>query len=87
MAKMAASNQFANVQFPMRKLRNLTLVQFFNKSTQYATKNGVKIFKGKTASQYLLVYLETVQKATVSTAGTGKLIGTLNYKRMLMITE
>ena len=36
------------------------------KSKQYATKSGVKI---KTASLNLLVYLETVQKATVSTAG------------------
>ena len=39
------------------------------KSTQYATKYGVKISKGKTASLNLLAYLETVQKVTVSTAG------------------
>ena len=39
------------------------------KSTQYATKYGVKFFKGKTASLNLLVYYETVQKATISTAG------------------
>ena len=39
------------------------------KSTQYATKYGVKIFKGKTASLNLLVYFGTVQKAKVSTAG------------------
>lgn len=39
------------------------------KSTQYATKYGVKIFKSKTASLNLLVYFQTVQKTTVSTAG------------------
>ena len=38
------------------------------KSTQYATKHGVKVFKGKTASLNLLIYFETVQKATVWTA-------------------
>jgi len=36
---------------------------------QYATKYGVKIFKGNTVSLNLLVYFETVQKATVLTAG------------------
>ena len=33
------------------------------------TKYGVKIFKSKTDSLNLLVYFETVQKATVSRAG------------------
>jgi len=55
--------------FPIRKLRNLTLVQFLSQRNNYATKYGVKIFKSKTASLNLLVYFETVQKATVSTAG------------------
>ena len=41
----------------------------FPKSTQYATKYGVKIFRGKTASLNFLVYFETLQKATASTAG------------------
>ena len=54
--------------FPMRKLRNLTLVQFLS-NRQYATNYGVEIFKGRTASLSLLVYFETAQKATVSTAG------------------
>ena len=36
---------------------------------QCTTKYGVKIFKRKTASLNLLVYFETVQKATVSTGG------------------
>ena len=52
----------------MRKLRNLTLVQFLS-NRQYATNYGVEIFKGRTASLSLLVYFETIQKATVSTAG------------------
>ena len=36
---------------------------------QYATKYGVKILKGKTASLNLLLYFETKKKTTVSTAG------------------
>ena len=51
--------------FPMRKLWNLTLVQFLSQpNIQY----GGKIFKGKTASLNLFVYFETVQKATILTA-------------------
>jgi len=57
---MAASSRLANVSD--EEIAGL-------KSTQYATKYGVKIFKGKTASSTLLIYFETVQKATVSTAG------------------
>ena len=40
------------------------------KSTKYATKYGVKVFKGKTASlNFELVPFETLEKETVSTAG------------------
>ena len=60
---MAASRRFANVSDKEIVELNISAVP---KSTQYATKYGVKIFKRKTA---LLVYFETVQKATVSTAG------------------
>ena len=63
---MAASSRFANI--PDKQIAELG-ISAVPKSTQYATKYGVKIFKSKTASLNLLVYFETVQKATVSTAG------------------
>ena len=63
---MAASGRFANVSNEEIAELNISAVP---KSTQYATEYGVKIFKGKTASWNLLVYFESVQKATVSTAG------------------
>ena len=66
MAKMAASSQFA--MFRMRKLRNLTLVQFLSQCNMQLSM-VLKFLKVKTASLNLLVYFETVQKATVSTAG------------------
>ena len=66
MAKMAASGRFANVSDEEIAELNISAVP---KSTQYATKYGVKIVEGKTASLNLLVYFESVQKATVSTAG------------------
>ena len=59
----ASSSRFTNVS---DEELNISAVP---KSTQYATKYGVKIFKGKSASLNLLVYFETIQKATVSTAG------------------
>ena len=64
---MPASSRFANVSD--EKIVELINISAVPKSMQYATKYGVKIFKGKTASLNLLVYFETVQKATVSTAG------------------
>ena len=63
---MAASSRLANVSDDEIAEVNISAVP---KSMQYATKYGVKIFKGKTASSNLLVYFETAQKATVSTAG------------------
>ena len=63
---MAASSRFANVSDGEIAELNSGAVP---KSTQYATKYDVKICKGKTASLNLLVYFETVQKVTVSTAG------------------
>jgi len=66
MTKMRASRQFANISDEAIAELNISAVP---KSMQYATKYGVKIFKGKTASLNLLVYFETVQKATVLTAG------------------
>ena len=66
MAKMAASGRFANVSDEEIAELDISAVP---KSTQYATKYGVKIVEGKTASLNLLVYFESVQKATVSTAG------------------
>ena len=65
---MAASSRFGNVMFSDEEIAELN-VGAVPKSTQHATKYGVKIFRGKTASLNLLVYFETVQKATVSTAG------------------
>ena len=64
-------------QLPVAGLQNVSdeeiaelNIRAVPKSTHYyATKYGVKIFKGKTASLNLLVYFGTVQKATVSTAG------------------
>ena len=64
--KMSASSRFSNVAGEEIAERNISAVP---KSTQYATKYGIKIFKNKTASLNLLVHFETVQKATVSTAG------------------
>jgi len=63
---MAASSRFANVSD--EEIAELNIIAA-PKSTQYATKYGVKTFKGKTATLELLLYFETVQKATVSTAG------------------
>ena len=63
---MAASSPFANVSDEEFVELNISAVP---KSTQYATKYSVKMFKGKTASLISLVYFETLQKATVSTAG------------------
>ena len=59
-------SQFANVSDEEIAELNISAVP---KLTQYATKYGINIFKSKTASLNLLVYFETVQKATVSTAG------------------
>ena len=55
---MAASSRFANVTD--EEIAELT-INAVPKSTQYATKYGVKIFQGKTACLNLLVYFETVQ--------------------------
>ena len=66
---MAASSRFANVSDEEIAELNISAVP---KSTQYATKYGVKIFKRKTASLNLLVHFETVQKAIVSTAAAEK---------------
>ena len=63
---MAASSPFANVSDEEFAELNISAVR---KSTQYATKYSVKMFKGKTASLNSLVYFETLQKATVSTTG------------------
>ena len=65
---MAAFSRFANVSDEEIAELNISAVP---KSTQYATKYGVKIFKGKTASLNLSFNFETVQKATytASTAG------------------
>ena len=63
---MAASNPFANVSDEEFAELNISAVP---KSTQYATRYSVKMFKGKIASLNLLVYFETLQKATVLTAG------------------
>ena len=89
MAKMAASSRFSNVSDEEIAVLNISAVP---KSTQYATKYGVKIFKGKTASLNLLLYFETVQKPSVSTAGAEKVnrklkIVTPNYKLNVTITE
>ena len=54
--------------FPTKKIAELN-ISAVPKSTQYATKYGVKNFKGRTAFMNSLVYFQTVQKATVSTAG------------------
>ena len=59
MAKMAASSRFANVSD--EEIAEL-FISAIPKSTQYATKYGVKFFKGKTASLNLLVNFETAQK-------------------------
>ena len=65
--KMAAISRFANVSDEEIAELNISAVPI--RSTQYANKYGVKIFKGEAASLNLLVYFETVQKATVPTAG------------------
>ena len=75
---MAASGRFANVSIEEIAELNISAVP---KSTQYATKYGVKTFKGKTATLNLLVYFETVQKATVSTAGAENNSQQVNYNR------
>ena len=62
----ASSSRFANVSDEEIAELNISAVP---KSTQYATKYGVKIFKGKSTSLNLLVYFETIRKTTVSTAG------------------
>ena len=64
--KWRSSSRFANISTEEIAELNISAIP---KSTQYATKYGVKIFKCKTASLNLLVYFETEQKATVSTAG------------------
>ena len=56
---MVASSRFANVSDEKIGELNISAVP---KSTQYATKYGVKIFKGKTASLILLVYLNLNKK-------------------------
>ena len=63
---MTASSRFTNVSEEEIAELNISAVP---KSTQYATKYGVKIFNGETASLNLLAYFETVQKAAVSTIG------------------
>ena len=63
---MHASRQFANISDEEIAELNISAIP---KAMQYATKYGVKIFKGKTESWNLLTNFETVQKATVLTAG------------------
>ena len=61
---MAVSRgRFANVSDEEIAELNISAVP---KSTQYATKYGVKIFKGKSASLTVLVYFETIQKAIIN---------------------
>ena len=74
-AVLAASSRFANVSDKEITELNISAVP---KSMQYTTKYGVRIFKGETASLNLLVYFETVQKATVSTAGAEIVTGELH---------
>ena len=59
----ASSSPFANVSNEEIAELNISAVP---KSTQYATKYGVKIFKGKSASLDVLVYFETIQKAIIN---------------------
>ena len=59
----ASSSRFANVSDEEIVELNISAVP---KSTQYATKYGVKIFKGKSASLDVLVYFETIQKAIIN---------------------
>ena len=63
---MAASSPFVNVSDEEFAELNISAVP---KSAQHATRYNVKMFKAKTASLNLLVYFETLLKATVSTAG------------------
>ena len=55
----ASSSRFANVSDEEITEVNVSAVP---KSTQYATKYGVKIFKGKSASLNLLVYFFKLYK-------------------------
>ena len=68
-AVLAASTRFTNVSDEEIAELNISVVP---KSTQYTTKYGVKILKGKAASLNLLVYFDNV---------------TLNYKYNVMITK
>ena len=56
---MAASSRFANVSDEEIAELNISAVP---ESTQYATKYGVKIFKSKSASLNLLVFLKLNKK-------------------------
>lgn len=73
----ASSSRFANVSDEEIAELNISAVP---KSMQYATKYGVKIFKGKSASLNFLLYFETIQKAIVLTAGVGS-SQRVNYNR------
>ena len=53
MAKMAASGRLANVSDEEVAELNINAVP---KSTQYATKYGVKIVEGKTASELISLF-------------------------------
>ena len=55
--------RFANVSDEEIAELNISAVP---KSTQYAAKYEVKIFKGKSACLNVLVYFETIQKAIVN---------------------
>ena len=74
---MAASSRFANVSDEEIAELNISAAL---KSAQYATKYGVRIFKGKTASLNLLVYFESVQKATAEIVNRQISIVTVNFK-------
>ena len=80
---MAASSRFANVSDEENAELNISAVP---KSTQYATKYGVKIFKGKTASLILLVYFETEQKAQVLTARASQQVS-YNHNSLIYLSQ
>jgi len=80
---MAASSRFANVSDEEIAELNISAVP---KSRQYATKYGVKIFKGNTASLDLSVYFETVQKAPVSTARASQQLS-YNHNSLIYLSQ
>ena len=80
---MAGSSRFANVSDEEIAELNISAVP---KSTQYATKYGVKSFKGKTASLILLVYFETEQKAQVLTARASQQVS-YNHNSLIYLSQ